>query len=200
VDAVVTDPPYGIKFQRGAGGKGRWTHRHHEVINGDTEPFDPRPLLHFPDVILWGANHYAHQLPNSAGWLIWDKKLGLKDDDFSDCEIAWHKHGTRSRIFRYLWNGLLAHEPREKRLHVMQKPIALFAWCLGFLTGQRILDPFMGSGTCGIACIQTGKSYIGIEIDPHSFTIACRRIEQAYAQPDLFVPHPAPPHQARLFA
>ena len=135
-------------------------------------------------------DHFADKLPASAGWLIWDKKLGVKQDNFSDGEIAWHKGGGSVRIFRYLWNGLLAREVGEKRLHQMQKPIALMEWCIGFTDGRIILDPFMGSGTTGVAAIKLGRKFIGIEIEPLYFEISCRRISAALAQPDLFIEPP----------
>ena len=65
-------------------------------------------------------------------------------------------------------------------------------WCFGFIKGHTILDPFMGSGTTGVACVKLGRKFIGIEIEPKYFDIACRRIEAAYAQPDFFVQSPAP--------
>jgi site-specific DNA-methyltransferase (adenine-specific) len=187
VDAVVTDPPYGIGFNHDGGGQGIWARRNEGRIIGDDVPFDPAPFLNFKDVLMWGGNHFAHRLPKSAGWLIWDKKLGLKEDNFSDCEIAWHKRGTRARVYRRLWNGLLAHEKGERRQHIMQKPIDLMEWCLGFVDGQTILDPFMGSGTTGVACVKLGRRFIGCEIKPKYFDIACRRIEAATRQPDLFI-------------
>jgi DNA modification methylase len=68
-------------------------------------------------------------------------------------------------------------------------------WCLGFLPdADTILDPFMGSGTTGVACARLGRSFIGIEIEPRYFDIACRRIEQAQRQRDLFVHAPVPVH------
>ena len=183
--AIVADPPYGIAAKWG-GGRGIWEHRNGEGIWGDDKPFDPLPFLNFDDVLLWGANHFADKLPASAGWLVWDKKLGLKNDDFSDCEIAWHKRGTRARMFRYLWNGLLAHEAGERRIHPMQKPIALMEWCVKFVKSETILDPFMGSGTTGVACVKLGRKFMGIEIEPRYFDLACRRIEEATRQGDMF--------------
>ena len=66
--------------------------------------------------------------------------------------------------------------------------------------GEKVADPFMGSGTTGVACAKLGRKFIGIEIEPRYFDIACRRIEQAYAQADLFVeqPKPAEPQQTSL--
>ena len=64
--------------------------------------------------------------------------------------------------------------------------------------GETILDPFMGSGTTGVACVKLGRKFIGIEIDPTYFDIACKRIADAYKQPDMFVERPAPPKQEAL--
>ena len=71
------------------------------------------------------------------------------------------------------------------------KPVALMEWCLGFLpNADTILDPFMGSGTTLVACAKLGRRGIGIELDPDYFDIACKRVEEAYRQPDLFVDQP----------
>jgi DNA modification methylase len=186
IAAVVADPPYGIGFVQSGRGRGVWAKRHSGPIVGDAEPFDPSPFLGFDDAILWGANYYADKLPPGPGWLVWDKKLGAKVDSFSDGEAAWHMRGTRLRIFRHLWNGLLARERGEKRLHKAQKPIALMEWCVGFVkTPGIILDPFMGSGTTGIACARLGRPFVGIEIVPEYFDLACHRIEQAQRQGEL---------------
>src|SRR5690606_30340395 len=88
------------------------------------------------------------------------------------------------------------------KLHPTQKPVQVMQWCLGFLPEARVvLDPFMGSGTTGVACARTGRKFIGIEIDEGYFDIACRRIEEAYKQPDMFVDQPSEPkaHQPALF-
>jgi site-specific DNA-methyltransferase (adenine-specific)/modification methylase len=197
VDAVVTDPPYGIGYARGAGGKGHRakTANHtpdHDgrVIAGDDQPFDPAPWLAFPNVIMWGANHYAARLPHGQ-WLAWNK-LGSSEpwDDFSDVEFAWRNKRAADRIFSLLWKGAFKapSQADQIRVHPTQKPVALMTWCLGFIPDARtILDPFMGSGTTGVACARAGRRFIGVEIDPVYFDIACKRIRDAYAQPDMFV-------------
>ena len=82
---------------------------------------------------------------------------------------------------------------RDGSQHPTQKPVALMQWCLGFLPdATTILDPFMGSGTTGVACVKLGRKFTGIELDPDYFDIACKRIEDAYRQPDMFVEPPAP--------
>ena len=194
VDAVVTDPPYGIGHQKGASGKGKHNMRNLGLIIGDDETFDPTPWLDFDDVILWGANHYAARLPHGR-WIAWDKLAGLPEfDSFSDVEFAWRKGRGKDRIFNHLWKGICKASEKtggRERFHPTQKPIALMAWCLDQLpVANTVLDPFMGSGTTGVACVKLGRKFIGIEMDAAYFDIACRRIEQAYAQPDLFVASP----------
>ena len=205
-DAVVTDPPYGIGYSPGGGGKG-WTNgvktfSGKDIIIGDKEPFDPAPLLALRvPCILWGANHYADKLPAKDSWLIWDKREGFCQNDFADCEIAWFSEGGPARVFRHLWNGALRKSERGiTRVHPTQKAIAVMEWCLSFLPDARtILDPFMGSGTTGVACVKLGRKFTGIELDPDYFDIACKRIEEAYRQPDMFIETPAPQPKQEAF-
>ena len=209
VDAGVTDPPYGIGLAKGESGK-RVTgarlcaSRFVDPIVGDTEPFDPAPFLGFPEVIMWGADHFFARLPDGGRLLAWDKKSGWSfEDTFSDVEYAWHSEPRAARIINYLWTGVRqAGEKGLPNYHIMQKPIEVMTWCIGQLRspGQTILDPFMGSGTTGVACANLGRKFIGIEIDPGYFDIACRRIEEAYRQPRLFAEPAAKIEQPSLFA
>jgi site-specific DNA-methyltransferase (adenine-specific) len=190
VDAVVTDPPYGIALDcanEASGGVGR---QNFLPIHGDNEHFDPSPWMDFPDVILWGCNHYCDAIPPHQGqWYFWDKvtknNLGVR---IAEGEYCWHKRGTKPRAFRHLWSGAYrASECNERSVHPTQKPVALMRWCLSFLPeGCTVLDPFMGSGTTGVACVQTGRRFIGIELDPGYFEIARRRIEEAQNAAPLF--------------
>jgi site-specific DNA-methyltransferase (adenine-specific) len=200
VDAVVTDPPYGIGFEskasrgfapssrRGSGGNygTDWG-----AIHGDDRPFDPTPFLEFPAIILWGAYCYASRLPDSAGWLVWDKKRGgTVSTGFagSSSDMAWTNFFGHVKTFSHLWDGLRRDSQIGVHLHPTEKPVVLMEWCLNLLpTANTILDPFMGSGTTGVACAKLGRSFIGIEIESKYFDIACKRIEEAYAQPDLFI-------------
>lgn len=194
VDAVLSDPPYGINYQIRSGGKGRHTRRNSGAIHGDNAPFDPSPWLVWP-CILWGANHYSQRLPHGR-WLAWNKLGPLEPwDSFSDVEFAWQNTRAADRIFSLLWKGICQGEKDDSgvRGHPTQKPVALMSWCLGFLPGATtILDPFMGSGTTGVACAKAGRRFIGVEIDPKYFDVACRRIEAAHRQADMFIPK-APP-------
>ena len=190
VDAVVTDPPYGISYSHGGGGGklARSTSLAKMPIYGDDKPFDPAPWIQWP-CILWGGNHFADRLPPSQAWLIWDKRCADYSNDQADCEMAWTNLGFPARMFRHVWNGMLrGAESKSPRAHPTQKPVALMEWCLGFLPDAKtIRDPFTGSGTTLVACQKLGRQGIGIEIDPDYFEIACKRVDEAARQPDLFV-------------
>jgi site-specific DNA-methyltransferase (adenine-specific)/modification methylase len=203
VDAVVTDPPYGIGYSHGTGGGklARSTVFDNHAIIGDDKPFNPTPFLNFETVVLFGANHFADKLPPSPNWLIWDKRDSVCSNDQADCEMAWTNKKSPARLIRHLWNGMLkASEKGESRRHPTQKPIAVMEWVLKQTTNldQTILDPFMGSGTTGVACAKMGRNFIGIELEEKYFDIACKRIEEAYQQPDMFVEVQKQPTQDKL--
>ena len=196
VDAVVTDPPYGIG-EDGGRFRGRLGQRTKVLPKGGWDKARPEPAVFraileaAPLQVIWGGNYFADLLPVSKGWLYWQKLMG---GDFSDGELAWTNRDKALREFTCCPKG-------KGGLHPTQKPVKLMAWCLGFLPDARtILDPFMGSGTTGVACANLGRSFIGIEIDPSYFDIACRRIEEAYRQPRLFEePAPKPVQDAFTF-
>lgn len=191
VDAVVTDPPYGIGRDKGnatTAGSGFYPVQLRAAYADDWD-YRPDPdiirRLCIHPAILWGGNHLTADLGERGGWLVWDKQNTMPT--FSDCELAWTNLVRKSvKMFRYSGNGLMAKE--KDRVHPTQKPVALMEWCLGFLPdAHTILDPFCGSGTTGVACARLGRSFIGIEIEPKYFDIALRRIEQAQRQADLFI-------------
>lgn len=206
-DAIVADPPYGIGYSRGAGGGGfggskRFTSNFDgRKVIGDDAPFDPAPFISakYP-TILWGANHFASRLPDAACWLVWDKRRGTTSNDFADCEMAWTNIKGPARCLPHMWNGgLRDSEWGIPRVHQTQKAIVVMEWCLGFLPdAETILDPFVGSGTTLVACAKMGRKGIGIELDPDYFDIACKRVEEAYSQPDLFVEPPKAPEQKAM--
>lgn len=201
VGAVVSDPPYGIGYAHGGGGGklAQSTAFAHMPIVGDDQPFDPSFWIKQP-AILWGGNHFSDKLPASQSWLIWDKRCADYSNDQADSEMAWTNLGFPARMFRHVWNGMLrGAESKTPRVHPTQKPIALMKWCLGFLPDDKtILDPFMGSGTTLVACQRLGRMGTGIEIDPYYFDVACRRVDEATRQPDLFVAPPEAPKQEEL--
>lgn len=195
VDAVVTDPPYGL---------GDWNNRGTNA----TRPFDsdvtqawdtPITAKHIELMraaskhqIFWGGNYYLDLLPRTKQMFVWNK--GIRGMHFNDCEIAWCSQFREAcRVFDF------SPARQEKKEHPTQKPIALMEWCIGFLTESRtILDPFMGSGTTGVACVRLDRGFIGIEIDPGYFDIACRRISDELKRPRLPLEQPTKPVQEAL--
>lgn len=176
VDAVITDPPYGIGINR--------SHRLSisRGFGGDTwdETRPDQTVLFFVEkwanesLCVWGGNYFSKVLPVSRGWLIWDK---LNDGrDFGEAEIAWTNLDSVIRRFKYRPINM-----DGGKVHPTQKPVALMKWCIEKLTnpGDTILDPFMGSGTTGVACMHTGRNFIGIELDPNYYQIAEKRIRKA---------------------
>ncbi len=134
-------------------------------------------------MILWGANHYASRLPDTATWLVWDKREGGASDDNADCEIAWSNAGGPARLFSHRWRGMVkASEREERRMHPTQKPIVLMRWCLGFVNGL-VLDPYMGSGTTLVAAKLEGRKAIGIEIEERYCEIAAKRLDMCNPLP-----------------
>ena len=181
VDAVVTDPPYGIGYAaQPIVGKGK-SASNHEKRDWDNEIPDLAPVLAASGVhIIWGGNYYP--LPPTRGWLSWFKPDA--PPSMSHFELAWT---SIDRTARQISQSIAATND-ERIGHPTQKPLRVMKWCLGFLpAAQTILDPFMGSGTTGVAAVQMGRKFIGIEREERYFEIACRRIEQAQRQGDLFI-------------
>jgi site-specific DNA-methyltransferase (adenine-specific) len=204
IDAVVSDPPYGIGFRNSSASArthgGQLVRRNTKPIRGDDRPFDPAPWLIFSTVLLWGADHFSKGLPDFGTYLSWNKNPACSPkDQFVDCEFAWCSEKVKRNGFAYQWKGLANRkdgwEKTERvgsrpapRHHPSQKPVELMRWCLETARiglGKTVLDPYMGSGTTGVACITSGRKFIGIEIDPDYFEIACRRIEAAQRQQRL---------------
>ena len=189
VDAVVTDPPYGIgfaaqptRYQRANGMARRsWDDERPQAIIDQI-------VAQFQTVVIWGGNYFA--LPPSRGWLAWSKVGNAPS--MSDLEMAWTSIDMNARSFEKSVKSASLEKNLQNAAHPSQKPVALMEWSLGFVPrALTILDPFMGSGTTGVACVNLGRSFIGIEREPSYFDIACRRIEEAYRQPRLFA-EPAP--------
>jgi DNA modification methylase len=177
VDAVVTDPPYGIglagnpirqKFKRQA-----W----------DDAPAADEAiqmcLAKATQVVIWGGNYF--RLPPSKGWFIWDKKQPEKFT-LAMAEMAWTNMNRPAKMFR-------KHPASYEKFHPTQKPVDLMEWCISYIAGETILDPFMGSGTTGVACVKTSRKFIGIEIDEGYFNIARDRIAKAIKdKSELLIP------------
>ncbi len=192
--AIVSDVPYGMDYKPaknlGSLPHGVAHNAMEELIYGDKEPFDPAHLFTYPKVALFGANHYSDKLPQSRGWLFWDKKPGgWPKSDFSDGDLIWTNQDKPIRVFRYLWAGAIRQGgDNAPHLHTSEKPVALMKWIIEQLdipAGAVICDPYMGSGTTGVACAELGYDFVGIEILPKYFEMAEARIDKAYKQPIL---------------
>ncbi len=135
--------------------------------------------------IFWGGNYFG--LPASSCWLIWDKD---NTGNFADAEMAWTNFNKAVRLKKHRWNGMIQEnmKHKEKRVHPTQKPVPIMEWCLSHAPDAKtVCDPFMGSGTTGIACARKGLQFVGIEREEKYFDIACERIATAYrTRPRLF--------------
>ncbi len=185
VDAIVTDPPYEI----GDGWHGDFAGKNGKAVMwGEAPAWDKlcadgiaMALEKAPKAIVWGGHLYP--LPQRSAWLAWDKMQKFSSGDF---ELAWTSWNGATRIFRM--SRIDAYQNiGDGKEHPTQKPIRLMEWCLSFLPDAKtILDPFMGSGTTGVACANLQRSFVGVERERKYFDIACRRIEAAQSQGRLF--------------
>lgn len=190
VDAVITDPPYGIasKWVGGFSGKHGWGKAKDESITRNEWDQKPPSKEFFENLdaevqIIWGGNYF--DLPPARGWLVWNKPE--RNFTLAEAELAWTNRDNVVRVFD-------GNRSDVGRVHPTQKPLALMEWCIKHADkeiwktriAQTILDPFMGSGTTGVACAQLGRKFVGIEIEPKYFDIACERIDNAYRQQKLF--------------
>ena len=193
--AVITDPPYGIGVDRAMAKAGGSQHGAAAAPKGfyhasgwdDATP--PQWALQWmvqaaDRVVIFGGNYFS--LPPARCWLVWDKQV---NGEFADCELAWTNLDKPVRRIEWMWNGMLRKGGEERCGHPTQKPQGVMQWCIEQAkvpAGGAILDPYMGSGTTGVAATQMRHPFIGIEIDSTYFDVACRRIEQAQRQGDLF--------------
>ena len=201
VDACITDPPYGIEYVSA------WRKRGptEMLANDDAAPVDV--VADMAALLAWGGAMYlATRFDVAEQWIaaVRDAELTLKTP------IFWDKgnhtsgdldgdFGARVEIFLFAHKG--RHKLRGKRManlwhiardvagdHPTPKPVALMGRMAACSTdeGNTILDPFMGSGSTGVAAVCMARKFIGIEIEPKYFDIACCRIEDAQRQQRMF--------------
>lgn len=188
-DCIVSDPPYGIGVQTNYRDRQRGALavcNNFAPIRGDDEPFDPAWLLEFDvPTVLFGANHYAAELPSSPSWIVWDKLDGLTSDravgfnDQADAELIWTNIGGPARIMRQRWMGAMkaGRDASSRRQHPTQKPVELMTRLVGMTDGV-VADPFMGSGTTLRAAKDLGRKAIGIELEERYCETAAKRCAQ----------------------
>lgn len=198
VDLILTDPPYGIGADKAAkaaadarikaNGRGKAGRGWKDY--GDTDWDSEKPpswlfgliLEKAKHHVIWGGNYFTDSLPPTMQWLVWDK--GQRGFSLADCEFAWGSAWKASRIFTYSRGEAL----QDGKEHPTQKPIKLMEWCIDkYKDSKTICDPFMGSGTTGVAAMNLEKRFIGIERERKYFDIACERIDRAQAQGRLAI-------------
>lgn len=189
VDAVITDPPFGVgNFVQISGN-----------VRGEKVTWnESRPSAEFFQLlkeksthrVIWGANYF--NCFEGAGGLVWVKNQPMPN--MSKAEMASTSWGNKVELISLTWTNYVN---TKESTHPCERPVGLYKWCIEQVPKQpqTILDPFMGSGTTGVAAIQLGRKFIGIEREPKYFDIACKRIEQAAAQGQLFEPAPVKQHQ-----
>lgn len=190
VDIILTDPPYGKHYHNGAsrGKKGFGAARHVKYsssINWDDHipsKFVFSEMFRIAkNLIIFGGNYFAHLLPPSNCWLFWDKKGDVPfQNPFADGELIYttFKRPVKRIVFKQ--QGFIS-DSHDERYHPTQKPTELLQLLLEEFTeaGETVLDPFMGSGSTGVACVNTGRNFIGMELDPGYFETAKKRIDEA---------------------
>lgn len=200
IDAVITDPPYGIGMDNS---------------NKRVKPSRPNSYTHYPDFrypeatwdkdrvkkiyfdeifriskhqMIFGANYYCEYMPPGYGWVFWDKLNG-DGNCFSDGEFIFANKGVQSR--RYSISQFDGLNGGKDRVHPTQKPIKLLIEIIIDFTDPNalILDPFLGSGTTAVAAIRTGRRFIGIEISQEYVNLANKRVQAEMNQLKLDLPY-----------
>lgn len=198
IDVVVTDPPYGIDYQSGHATDDLWIGG--KCIYGDADligrnQFISQFMLHQTSIamLVFGSRKMA--LPPACRMVLtWDKGAAL---GMGALDLPWKPSSEEIYVIGHGFTGardesnVLYCPPvqsmaKNGRVHPTEKPVALIERLLLKCPPGTVLDPFMGSGTTGVACVKLNRKFIGIEIEPKYFDIACRRIEDAYKQPRLF--------------
>jgi site-specific DNA-methyltransferase (adenine-specific) len=197
-DLAIVDPPYGIdageifggelrKSGNGAAMKTAFEKKSWDLEIPNANYF--KELFRVSkNQVVWGANYMTEHLPPSMGWIVWDKDNGTTK--FSDCELAYSSFDRALRKYKYMWNGMLQGDMKNKetRIHPTQKPVKLYEWLLTNYAekGQKILDTHLGSGSIAIACNNLGFDLVGCELDQDYYKSACDRVNQAAAQTRMF--------------
>lgn len=177
-DLLLTDPPYGIGASAGIGkyGREKWT------TSDSRWDASPPPswvfgmlLAQCERAVIWGGNYF--DLPPSRNFFIWDKGAGFRDRDFAECEQAWVSWDGNAKIYE---RDPLAERDYIGKEHPTEKPVALMLWCIrqAGIECRKVIDPFAGSGTTGVAAKRYGISAVLIEAEERYCEIAANRLRQ----------------------
>lgn len=197
-DLAIVDPPYGIDAANVLSGERRKSGKGKALKSAfDKKDWDKEipPSEYFKELqrvsknqIIWGGNYFIEHLKNSQGWIVWDKINGTTN--FADCELAYTSFDRATRIFPFMWNGMLQGDMKNKQVkyHPTQKPYQLYKYCLKNYAsaGDKILDTHLGSGSIAIACHDYGFDLTACELDKDYFDAAVKRLKQHQSQTKLF--------------
>lgn len=197
-DLAIVDPPYGIgihKMSFTQSRKAGLAKRRDYSSVGDwdkaipTEEYWSQLMRVSKNQIIWGGNYFP--LPSVRGWVFWDKRVEDKySNDFADGEMAWTSFDKPLRCFRWLWNGMLQQNMKNKqlRIHPTEKPKALYEWLLMTYAkkGDKILDTHLGSGSIALACWNLKYDLVGMDIDKTCVEKAAKRLMEYQKQLKLF--------------
>ena len=184
IDVLITDPPYGKKADKGTNGFGCSKNRRYSDSWDSKIPSKEvfnEMLRVSKKVIIFGGNYFAHLLPPSKCWIFWDKKGDIAfKNPFADGELIYTNFTKPVKKIVFKQQGFIT-DSKDRRVHPTQKPSELMQILIENYTNENdiILDCFMGSGSTGVACMNTGRKFIGIELDKNYFNIAKQRIEEA---------------------
>ena len=183
VDLIVTDPPYGKKADKGTNGFGTSKNRRYQGgwdnQRPDKQVFDEMFRIS-KNLIIFGANYFCDMLPFSNHWIFWDKKGDISfKNPFADGELIYTTFTSPIKRVVFKQQGFIT-DSKDKRYHPTQKPSELIQMLIEQYSneGDIILDPFLGSGTTAVACVNTNRHYIGFELDPQYYDIACKRLDK----------------------
>lgn len=192
IDLVHTDPPYGINEKGMRDDRGGLTTNSKlpdfkdDTVQYAIDAFNLCQALGIKRQVWWGANYYAHAVPQTNNWFVWDKRVEDKyKDTQSDCELAWVKSKWSSiRIFRHVWKGMIKDsEKGQKRVHATQKPVALAEWVIDYYKDVKtVLDLFGGSGFNILACEKKGIDCYTMELMPEYCDVIVKRWEEFTGQ------------------
>ena len=194
VDLILTDPPYGISINANAKRVGVAKHRSRKAT---VETWDNQAPSkeYFQEMfrvsrhqIIFGANYFLEHLYSSPCYIVWDKRGHMPKVQFADTEFAWASFTKMPKKYTIINHGFIRDSKDERTGHPCQKPSELMEMILNDFAkeGQTIFDPFMGSGSVGVACARMGLGFIGCDLDPKWVDRTRQRIEAVHAQPTLF--------------
>lgn len=196
-ELAIVDPPYfpeaNLHYHNGAEISGtnvrRNTYHKSSSWNVPSDEYYQELCRVSVHQIIWGINYFDF-IGVPPGRIVWDKQRAGLIGSFSDAELASCSLIKGIRMFRYMWDGMLQGnmKNKEKKIHITQKPVALYEWLLNNYAkyGDKILDTHVGSASSLVACHKLGFDYMGFEIDNRYFELASERLEMAKNQISLF--------------